>query len=183
MDCGADSLDEVSVQNYVDEVCIGNYNHQLKSPYVTILHHLLSSHSQNGAAFPLDQIELSTPITSIHLRPDEKGIDVHAANGKVILADHVIVTVSLGVLKKLQSSMFVPPLSEKKKDVISSMGYGMVGKVVLFYAEPFWTRWKFEYVDGETRALALFWNSDSDAEKNDPQKRYVSSFCSDLILQ
>ncbi|PRC42517.1 amine oxidase, partial [Mycobacterium sp. ITM-2017-0098] len=54
-------------------------------------------------------------------------------------ADHVIVTVPLGVLKA-GTIVFDPPLPEGKQKAIRRLGFGLLDKVVLRFDEPFWTQ-------------------------------------------
>ncbi|XP_051152502.1 probable polyamine oxidase 5 [Andrographis paniculata] len=64
------------------------------------------------------------------LRP----VKLHFEDGSIMKADHVIVTVSLGVLKhgiRDDVSLFDPPLPERKTQAISRLGYGVVDKVFL----------------------------------------------------
>lgn len=56
----------------------------------------------------------------------------------LIECNHVIVTVSLGVLKRNLASLFTPPLPEAKRELINSLGFGTVNKIVLQFDMPFW---------------------------------------------
>ncbi|XP_070509988.1 spermine oxidase-like [Chironomus tepperi] len=63
---------------------------------------------------------------------------------KKYYADHVIVTIPLGVLKARHESLFTPDLPNKLKRAIDGMGYGNIGKIFLEYDMPFWpndTEW------------------------------------------
>lgn len=58
------------------------------------------------------------------------------------VADHVIVTCSLGYLKAHHETLFQPPLPQVKVDAITSMGFGKVNKIFLHYNKPFWVKSK-----------------------------------------
>ncbi|KAL6585821.1 hypothetical protein OROMI_002465 [Orobanche minor] len=63
-------------------------------------------------------------------------VKLHFADGSTMSADHVIITVSLGVLKRGISQdsdffSFNPPLPNFKTRAISRLGYGVVNKVFL----------------------------------------------------
>ena len=67
---------------------------------------------------------------------------VHTSNGD-FFADHVIITVSLGVLKAVTqpsqasaSAFFTPPLPQDKLEAISAIGFGVLNKVILEFEEP-----------------------------------------------
>ncbi|OQV21850.1 putative Peroxisomal N(1)-acetyl-spermine/spermidine oxidase [Hypsibius exemplaris] len=176
IDSGADSLHDVSLQNYRDETCVGNYNHQLKLPFTSIISHLLWLHpGRDGPEedFSKDEMRLRTPVQYIRLSEYNYQVSVETESGEQCGFDHVIVTVPLGVLKKKHRTLFVPALSQKKQETIESMGFGMIGKVIMIFAEPFWTNWQFDYVEGDVRAFALYWEGDLESERKDPEKRYA----------
>ncbi|XP_022867797.1 probable polyamine oxidase 5 [Olea europaea var. sylvestris] len=61
-------------------------------------------------------------------------VKLHFSDGSTMYADHVILTVSLGVLKqgiKQDSGLFSPPLPSFKTGAISRLGYGVVDKLFL----------------------------------------------------
>ncbi|EDW79992.1 uncharacterized protein Dwil_GK19228 [Drosophila willistoni] len=58
-------------------------------------------------------------------------------NGEIIQADHIICTVSLGVLKEQHSQLFVPPLPRSKVRAIEGLKLGTVDKFVMeFQVQP-----------------------------------------------
>ncbi|XP_048759001.2 spermine oxidase-like isoform X2 [Ostrea edulis] len=59
---------------------------------------------------------------------------------RMLQANHVIVTCSLGVLKSNHSKMFVPPLPPRKVQSIKAIGFGTVNKIFLQWKTPFWKR-------------------------------------------
>ena len=151
---------------------------RLNFPYVLILDHLRSLSLVDDKFMPLDSVRLNTSVTAIRMKNMSSGnpcpLEIQTESGELIEADHVIVTVSLGVLKKNMNRWFSPSLSQRKRDIIVSMGFGLIGKVVLHYEEPFWSNWKFDYVDGDLRTLALYGDEEADAKETDPEGRYVS---------
>ena len=62
---------------------------------------------------------------------------VEMVRGDALAADHVLVTVPLGVLKA-ETITFDPPLPDDKVSAIGRLGSGVLDKVVLRFDEPFW---------------------------------------------
>ncbi|XDV30052.1 hypothetical protein PO909_033051 [Leuciscus waleckii] len=81
---------------------------------------------------PSGTVQCSAPVKSIHWDLVKKGsgedqrypVKVVCENGQSFEADHVIVTVSLGVLKDKATTMFEPSLPEKKLSAIENLGFG-----------------------------------------------------------
>lgn len=63
---------------------------------------------------------------------------VQCTDGSQYTADHVIVTVSLGVLKASHTTLFQPALPSRKVSAIQHMEYGTLEKIILVYQQPFW---------------------------------------------
>uniref|UniRef100_A0A671SGG4 Zgc:66484 n=1 Tax=Sinocyclocheilus anshuiensis TaxID=1608454 RepID=A0A671SGG4_9TELE len=90
---------------------------------------------------PSGTIQCSAPVKSIRWDLVRKGhcenqrypVQVVCENGQSFEADHVIVTVSLGVLKDKVSTMFEPPLPSTKLSAIENLGFGIVDKIFLFF--------------------------------------------------
>ncbi|XP_076290899.1 peroxisomal N(1)-acetyl-spermine/spermidine oxidase [Lasioglossum baleicum] len=64
-------------------------------------------------------------------------IEVQCENGKRILAEHVICTLPLGVLKEKANDIFEPPLPNYKLEAIDRLLFGTVDKIFLEYERPF----------------------------------------------
>lgn len=58
-------------------------------------------------------------------------------DGDILEADHVVLTVPLGVLKE-QCISFDPPLPDWKLGPIERLGFGTLNKVILVFEKPFW---------------------------------------------
>ncbi len=88
-----------------------------------------------GLAEGLD-VRLSCPVQVI--RHSGARVVVETETG-TIDADAVVVTLPLGVLKR-GSVTFDPPLPPSKQRAIERLGMGLLDKVALRFAEPFWPR-------------------------------------------
>lgn len=64
-------------------------------------------------------------------------IEIQCENGKTILAEHVICTLPLGVLKEKANDIFEPPLPNYKFEAINRLLFGTVDKIFLEYERPF----------------------------------------------
>ncbi|MCX2934108.1 FAD-dependent oxidoreductase [Mycobacterium sp. CVI_P3] len=63
-------------------------------------------------------------------------VHLETSQGSVI-ADRVLVTVPLGILKA-GTITFDPPLPEAKRNAIERLGFGLLNKVVVAFDKPFW---------------------------------------------
>ncbi|XP_029046531.1 LOW QUALITY PROTEIN: peroxisomal N(1)-acetyl-spermine/spermidine oxidase [Osmia bicornis bicornis] len=64
-------------------------------------------------------------------------IEIQCGNGKTILAEQVICTLPLGVLKENAKDIFEPPLPNYKLEAIDRLLFGTVDKIFLEYERPF----------------------------------------------
>ncbi|CAG0891656.1 unnamed protein product [Darwinula stevensoni] len=115
---------------------------------------------------PGNKLRLSTEVCEVAW--SERPLKVHCASGEVIEADHVIVTVSLGILKS-RPDLFFPRLPESKTEAISRIGFGRVDKIFLEFERPFW-------VAGEGH-IRLGWpDSDFRSRTGKEWNKYIYSF-------
>jgi spermine oxidase len=113
---------------------------------ITIAKGYLSIIESLASVLPPGLVQLGRKVTRIEWQPEghessamENGhaasarpVKLHFCDGSNMLADHVIVTVSLGVLKagiREDSGMFNPPLPSFKSEAISRLGYSVVNKL------------------------------------------------------
>ncbi|KAL2938518.1 putative polyamine oxidase 5 [Bienertia sinuspersici] len=106
--------------------------------YTTIIDALAS-------ILPVDMIQLGRKVIKIEWSKSEyceshtsgRPVTLHFSDGSIMQADHVIVTVSLGVLKagvlnhESGGGLFSPSLPPLKKDAILRLGYGVINKLFL----------------------------------------------------
>ncbi|KAI8485057.1 hypothetical protein Bbelb_371630 [Branchiostoma belcheri] len=123
---------------------------------------------------PPDCVSYSKKVQCIQWREEgKKGsesahpVEVECEDGEVLTADHVIVTVPLGFLKKNCQTLFQPPLPEEKLASIERMGFGVVNKIFLTFQQPFW--------DTECEALHLVWDQDQSNTKA-PEEWYKKTY-------
>ncbi|XP_075867075.1 spermine oxidase isoform X2 [Microcebus murinus] len=80
---------------------------------------------------------------------------VECEDCEMIPADHVIVTVSLGVLKRQYTSFFRPGLPAEKVAAIHRLGIGTTDKIFLEFEEPFW--------GPECNSLQFVWEDEAES--------------------
>jgi spermine oxidase len=92
---------------------------------------------------------LKKQVVKIEWDHNEKCL-IACADGSVLESDHVVVTVSLGVLKKNHQDIFSPELPIEKSSVLGKNPFGAVGKIFLQFDEKFW--------DDDWVGFSLLWN-------------------------
>jgi len=81
-------------------------------------------------------VRLSEPVAAIG--HDAAGVTLRFASGVEASFDRVVVTVPLGVLKAAAIE-FEPPLPERHRRAIDSIGFGLLDKLWLRFDEQFWS--------------------------------------------
>ncbi|MCI4378637.1 hypothetical protein PGIGA_G00218300 [Pangasianodon gigas] len=139
-DEAASSLYEVSASQIGYYIALegGFFNSLGPGGYQAILDILLK-------ALPSGTILRNTEVKSIQWgskgdegKEENHPVRVICENDQIIETDHVIVTVSLGVLKQKARTMFEPALPKSKLDAIERLGFGTVDKIFLYFSERFW---------------------------------------------
>lgn len=125
----AEKLNEAYFNEVFPEYGIGYEGRDVKFP---------NGYDQIFDALKADyELVLSSPVERIV--STEAGVRIEISGAPARDFDAVIVTVSLGVLKK-GSISFEPPLPEEKLAAISRMGMGVLDKLYLRYDRVFWDR-------------------------------------------
>ncbi|KAK3003037.1 hypothetical protein RJ639_018793 [Escallonia herrerae] len=113
---------------------------------ITIAKGYLSIIESLASVLPAGSIQLGRKVSTIEWQPEMENGHAHGhgtarpvklsfCDGSTMFADHVIVTVSLGVLKagirEDSSMLFNPPLPSCKNEAISRLGFGVVNKLFM----------------------------------------------------
>ncbi|KAJ6633138.1 Peroxisomal N(1)-acetyl-spermine/spermidine oxidase, partial [Pseudolycoriella hygida] len=105
--------------------------------YKTVFDYLMKKLPDPSKALPVDdKVQFNKEVTNIDWSSSE--VVVTCSDGSEYRAEHVIVTVSLGFLKKHHKTLFTPQLPPKKVNAIENSGFGTLGKIFLEFEEPFW---------------------------------------------
>ncbi|XP_076465604.1 peroxisomal N(1)-acetyl-spermine/spermidine oxidase-like isoform X1 [Babylonia areolata] len=145
---GCDSLDEVALQDFGSYENLPGIHYTIPPGFDTILDILCKE-------IPKDNIAFNSSVTCVNwdLGPESKyPVCVELKNGEKHYADHVIVTVPLGILKVACDRMFQPGLPSEKVQAINGLGYGVVDKVFLEFDQP--------VVDSDVFRLNILWDDD-----------------------
>ncbi|XP_070523083.1 uncharacterized protein [Cardiocondyla obscurior] len=136
----SDTWFDVSIKGLIEYWdCEGNLLLNWKDRgYKTILDVLMQKIPNPEERLPvMEKIKFRKVVTTINYNSSENVI-VTTRDGCEYSAPHVIFTGSLGVLKDKHSTMFVPPLSQKKQRAIEGLNIGSVDKVFLEFPHRWW---------------------------------------------
>ncbi|XP_015175695.1 PREDICTED: spermine oxidase-like [Polistes dominula] len=151
------------------EVCEGNLSiNWKKRGYSTILDILMKRYPDPSKELPImNKTLLNSEVINIDYSGNDS-IKIHT-NTEEYLADHVIVTPSLGVLKADYKTLFTPSLPESKITTINGLAFGTACKIFLHFDEPWWefnSNWRFNFLFNETYKNEI---------ENDPDKKWITN--------
>ncbi|KAK7912893.1 hypothetical protein WMY93_013104 [Mugilogobius chulae] len=193
---GSPSMDEVSLSEFGEWTAIPGAHHVIPGGFMKIVEVLAQD-------IPSNTITLNKPVRCIHWNYSAERHEVianqnnnhnennsHQSQDPLILghpisvecedeewipADHVIITASLGVLKKNHESMFSPALPEDKVLAIEKLGISTTNKIFLEYAEPFWSP--------ECNSIQFVWEDEAHLEQLVyPEEQWYKKICSFDVL-
>ncbi|KAK4877830.1 hypothetical protein RN001_010336 [Aquatica leii] len=105
--------------------------------YKTILDLLMQKYPGESKSLPIDdKVLLNKEVHQITW--GSKQAVIKCTDGSNYAADHVIVTVSLGVLKHQHHTLFQPKLPSDKVQAIEQLGIAAVHKVILRFPQRWW---------------------------------------------
>lgn len=86
-----------------------------------------------------ESIQTNWSVKSIAYGDDTAGVRIESADGRVVNANHVIVTAALGLLKSGELA-FSPALPQEKQVAIERSSMGQYMKVLVQFPDVFWQR-------------------------------------------
>ncbi|XP_076461064.1 spermine oxidase-like [Babylonia areolata] len=149
---GCDTLGEVALQDFGSYESLPGIHYTIPPGFNTILDILCKD-------IPKDNIVFNSPVRCINWDQGPQArypVCVELESGEKHYADHVIVTVSLGVLQAACDRMFTPALPPEKVQAITGLGFGVVDKVFLEFDRPI--------VDADVFRLNILWEDDCPPE-------------------
>lgn len=164
---GCDHLFECSGRTHlVYEDCEGDQLvHWRDNGYKTFLRLLMNSKKDQPADLGVlnGRVKLNKRVVEVNWE-GEGELLIRCWNGALIKADHVICTVSLGVLKEQHKTLFVPALPSAKVRAIKALKLGTINKFLLEYTtQPFpqdWSGFNIMWLEqdlAELRGGKYFW--------------------------
>ena len=153
---GCDSLNEVDLQDFGSYENLPGIHYTIPPGFSTILDIL-------SKQIPAGNIKFNSAVSCINwdLGPSSQyPICVEMENGEKHYANHVIVTLSLGVLKANCDRLFRPSLPDDKLNAIACLGFGIVDKVFLEFDKP--------VLEPDVFRLNMLWDShdEDDADRH-----------------
>jgi len=97
---------------------------------------------------------------------DKQPLEVLCEDGEILRADHVLVTVSLGVLKECVNRLFLPSLPRKKLLAIQGLNIGTVNKIFLKFPYRWWPT--------DCSGFHLLWKKEDIPIKSEESDSWVS---------
>ncbi|XP_062550562.1 spermine oxidase-like [Armigeres subalbatus] len=130
---------------------------------------------QNSTSIPIEDFVLfNKRVVNInYCKESIQSIIVTCSDGQCYTADHVIVTVSLGVLKEIYRTLFTPCIPQLQQNAIEGLYIGLVDKMVLQFDEPFWPAgW---------RGFAMLWNEQDLNDLRNSDKSWIEGVASFFV--
>lgn len=180
------SMDEVSLSEFGEWTEIPGAHHVIPSGFIKIVELLARD-------IPKRVLQLQKPIRCVHWNQSVRNeiaesedhnsdhwgqgypVYVECEDCEFIPADHVIITVSLGILKKSHKALFNPGLPEDKVMAIEKLGISTTDKIFLEFSEPFWSP--------ECNSIQFVWEDEALLENLAyPEELWYKKICSFDVL-
>lgn len=134
---GSLNLDDI-ILNRDYRICPGdlrlNWN---GGGYKTILDVLIRKIPNPSQQLPFfENLYLNKEVKNVNW--EDSVVRVTSSDGNVFIADHVIFTPSVGVLKHYHQTLFTPSLPEEKISAIQDIGLGAIVDFSLYFPSRWW---------------------------------------------
>ncbi|KAF7281754.1 hypothetical protein GWI33_004312 [Rhynchophorus ferrugineus] len=141
----ATSWNQISTEGFlIYEKCEGNLLlHWKNKGYRTIFDNLMEKIPESNTPFPLEnKIFLNKEVIKVIWNNNGGGqnkVSVNCSDGSKYEADHVVVTVSIAVLRDFLEYVFDPKPPQEKLEAAKKLPLGNVMKILLRFPEKWWT--------------------------------------------
>uniref|UniRef100_A0A8C4GF14 Amine oxidase domain-containing protein n=2 Tax=Dicentrarchus labrax TaxID=13489 RepID=A0A8C4GF14_DICLA len=170
---GSHSMDEVGLGAFGLYETLPGLDCTFPGGYEGLIKNLMSE-------LPTGLVTYNQPVHCVHWNNTEKKqnpVIIECDAGERIAADHVIVTVPLGYLKKHHSALFRPPLPLHKLHSVQRLGFGTNNKIFVEFDSPWW--------DADCEVIYLLWE-DEDVmldEVPDVQRSWIKKLFGFTVLK
>ncbi|XP_003964196.2 peroxisomal N(1)-acetyl-spermine/spermidine oxidase [Takifugu rubripes] len=145
---GAHSMDEVGLGAYGQYKTLPGLDCTFPGGFEGLIRNMMEG-------LPSGLVSYNQPVHCIHWNATEKKenpVTIECDDGEMIEADHVIVTVPLGFLKKHHQTLFSPPLPLHKLHSIQRLGFGTNNKIFVEFDSAWW--------DAECEVIIPLWEDE-----------------------
>ncbi|KAM3606323.1 uncharacterized protein V6R79_014247 [Siganus canaliculatus] len=169
----AHTMDDIDLVGYSMYKDLSGVDCTIPSGYENLVKRLMSE-------LPADLVTYNWCVSCVHWNNTESGgkpVTVESDNGEKIVADHVVVTVPLGFLKKHHSTLFSPPLPAHKLLSIEKIGFGTMNKIYVEFDSPWW--------DADCEIIFLVWKDQEDIADHvsDIKKSWIKKMSTFTVLK
>ncbi|CAG2105878.1 unnamed protein product [Medioppia subpectinata] len=135
IDNSCNDLNDISLLSYTQySECHGIDLINFKDGYQTIIDSMIND-------IPRDVIRLKTAIKRIEICDKTFRVKLYVEEGKrkrIEIFDHLIITSSIGYMRKNLDTFFGFVLPQNKINIIRTLGFGTIDKIYLYFQNPFW---------------------------------------------
>ncbi|XP_062257223.1 peroxisomal N(1)-acetyl-spermine/spermidine oxidase-like isoform X2 [Platichthys flesus] len=149
-DSAAHSMDDLDLAGFTLFKNLDGLDCTIPSGMEALIESLMSE-------LPCDLVSYNHPVRCVHWNNEgdgEHAVMLECEDGERIAADHVIVTIPLGYLKKHHSTLFCPPLPVHKLHSLQKLGFGTCDKIFVEFDSPWW--------DPDCEVIYLLWTGKDD---------------------
>lgn len=123
------------------------------------------------------KVQLNKEVNNIKWSRNSSKVHVNCSDGASFVADHVIFTASLGVLKARHATLFTPKLPDAKIKAIENLGFGTIGKIFLEFEKPFWPSDRTKFV-----SYSFLWTDENLKIIKSTDKAWLTDISSFMIV-
>lgn len=187
---GCNSMDDVSLQYYQQYKEYLGGNMTISRGYYSLIQVLLNNidemddNQQFNYFFDHQITKIKWPgLSSKRDQLEDFFISIECSNGSIFKCKHLILTQSLGCLKKHLKQLFDPPLPQYKLDCVERMGFDVVDKVFLEYSSKSTISNAFTQDGAIIDEILILWNNSDENKKHWYQKIYSIYRITDHCIQ
>ncbi|KAI5606293.1 peroxisomal N(1)-acetyl-spermine/spermidine oxidase [Silurus asotus] len=153
---GTHTMDDVDLEAFGMYKSLPGLDCTFPGGYEGLITHMMNE-------LPKDIVLFNKPVkcihwNNIHNRSSSKQglcpVTVECVNGETFEADHVILTIPLGYMKRNHATLLNPSLPRHKLHSIQRLGFGTNNKIFLEFEQPFW--------DENSEVIFLLWEDEYD---------------------